>query len=308
MVKIKYPEFIRVFPNSTSRVFDSEESVEHFLKDDLPTSDTPNRYYSFNYSRLKNIGIGTLILFRFNDMIKGIATVESSAVYSPKNTDEGTYKGYITLRDIQLLPRPMMIEELEELTGISFHQKGRSYKTGGRVYQKIPELKIKNVVDRINEILEGCVQAGGDQKADSGRTGFSNPDPELGRMGEEFILSLEADALKNSHRHPEKVRDGEGYDIKSWDDNGTEIHIEVKTTTGSLGDRIFWTQNEHYRSEKDPNFWIYRVYEFDKKAKRGRVKKIRGSFSDFFDFYTSLYYGNYKGDEVDRESVKNNSK
>lgn len=58
-------------------------------------------------------------------------------------------------------------------------------------------------------------------------------------MGEEFILSLEADRLKNTGKIPEKVRDGKGYDIRSWDEKGKEIHIEVKTTSRDLEDRIF---------------------------------------------------------------------
>lgn len=293
MVQIEYPEHIRVFPNSSSRVFDSEESIEEFLKDDLPNRNPPGQYYSFTYSRLKNIEVGTLVLFRYKDKIKGVAVVEKKAVRSVKVTDKGTYKGYIILRDIHLLPFPLMIEELEQLTGDSFHQKGRSYSTGGQAYQSILEPGIIKVVDRLNEILDGGVKAGGGQTADSGRTGFSTADPELGRMGEEFILSIEEEALKNSGRHPEKVRDGEGYDIKSWDDHGTEIHIEVKTTTGGLEDRIFWTQNEHKKSEADPNFWIYRVYEFDKDAKRGMVKKMKGSFSDFFEPHPNSFYGSY---------------
>lgn len=306
MVQLKYPKQIRVFPNSSSREFDSEESIEEFIKNDLPNRSPPGRYYSFSYDRLKHIGIGALILFRYLDKIKGVATVRENAVPSVKNTEKGKYRGYITLRDIHLLPFPLMIEELEELTGISFHHKGRSFRTGGRVYQKIPELKIKSVVDRLNEILEGSAKAGDGKTSDSGRAGFSNADPELGRMGEEFVISIEEEGLKNSGRHPEKVADGEGYDIKSYDKHGTEIHIEVKTTTGGLEDRIFWTQNENNKSEVDPNFWIYRVYGFDKNTKRGMVKKMKGSFSDFFEMHPHSYYGSY--DEAAREGRTNSKR
>lgn len=293
MSQIKYPWFIRVFPNSRYKEFNSEESFEDFIKEDLPNRKIPGQYSFHKYSRLKNIGIGTLVLFRYLDKIKGIATVGSEAVHSIKTSDAGKYEGYIILRDIRLLPRPLMIEELEDLTGISFHQKGRNYSTGGRVYQKIPESQIKNVVDRLNEILDHGAQNDGEQRTDHENQGFSNADPELGRMGEEFILSLETNMLKKSDKHPEKVRDGKGYDIRSWDENGREIHIEVKTTTGDLADRIFWTRNEHFKSKNDPNYWIYRVYEFDKNAKKGKVKKIKGSFIDSFDVHPSSFYGSY---------------
>lgn len=296
MPQIKYPEFIRVFPNSLYEEFDSEEAIEYFLKEDLPNREVPGQYYFHTYSRLKNIVAGTLVLFRYLDMIKGVATVGSNAVYSIRTFDKRKYEGYIILRDIRLLPRPLMIKELEELTGISFHQNGRSYRTGGQAYQKIPESKIKNVVDRLNDILNHDSQSGSEQRTDSEKPAFSNADPELGRMGEEFILSQETDRLKKLGKHPEKVRDYKGYDIRSWDEHGREIHIEVKTTTGDLEDRIFWTRNEHFKSRSDPNYWIYRVYEFDKKAKRGEVKKIKGSFIDSFDVHPSSFYGSY--DEV----------
>lgn len=112
-------------------------------------------------------------------------------------------------------------------------------------------------------------------------------------MGEEFILSLEADRLKNTGKIPEKVRDGKGYDIRSWDEKGKEIHIEVKTTSRDLEDRIFWTRREHFKSRNDPVYWIYRVYEFDRSAKTGQIKKIKGSFTASFEEHPSSFYGNY---------------
>ena len=55
MPQIKYPEFIRVFPNSLYEEFDSEEAIEYFLKEDLPNREVPGQYYFHTYSRLKNL-------------------------------------------------------------------------------------------------------------------------------------------------------------------------------------------------------------------------------------------------------------
>lgn len=47
--------------------------------------------------------------------------------------------------------------------------------------------------------------------------------------------------------------------------------------------------------EFDPYFWIYRVYGFDRNTMSGMVEKMKGSFSDFFEPHTYLFYGSYGG-------------
>ena len=195
-----------------------------------------------------------------------------------------------------------MIKELEELTDISFHHKGRSYKEGGMSYQKIKGDKIRPVVDRINEIMELETQNGNGERKNTVRNGFSNADPELGKMGEEFILAKETTRLKGTGKIPEKVRDGKGYDIRSWDEKGEEIHIEVKTTSGDLEDRIFWTRNEHFKSRNDQAYWIYRVYQFDRNKKTGEIKKIKGSFIDSFEMHPLSFYGTYDGNKSNKRN------
>ena len=122
-------------------------------------------------------------------------------------------------------------------------------------------------------------------------------DPELGTLGELFILSLENERLKDTGKIPMKMKDGEGYDILSWDDKGNEIHIEVKTTSGNLKDRIVVTKDEHLKSISDPSYWIYRVYDFDKRDKTGKIKKIKGSFEGSFKMEPSQFYGSFKSGE-----------
>ena len=231
MSQLEYPDEIVVFPNSQKYEFKSEEKIKGYLKEYLK-DEHPNRYkgqYNFrSYSRVKNIKLGTLVLFRFSDKIIGSAILSKEAVQLEEEGNQ--HKGYVILKDIQVLPYPLMIKELEELTEISFHQKGRSYSTGGQTYQRIPESKIRAVVDRLNQILSSDANIPNDQDGMDGG-GVPQADSELGTLGELFILSLESERLKGTGKTPKKVMDGKGYDILSWDENGNEIHIEVKTTS-----------------------------------------------------------------------------
>ena len=151
MSQLEYPDEIVVFPNSQKYEFKTEEEIKEYLKDELPNRPIKGQYKFRSYSRVKNIKLGTLVLFRFSDKIIGSAILSKEAV---QLEEEGSpHKGYVILKDIQVLPYPLMIKELEELTDISFHQEKRSYSTGGQTYQRIPESKIRAVVGRLNQIL-----------------------------------------------------------------------------------------------------------------------------------------------------------
>jgi hypothetical protein len=95
----------------------------------------------------------------------------------------------------------------------------------------------------------------------------------LGRAGEEFVLDVERQQLKEMNRPDlaSKVRwvaadegDGAGYDIHSFDpQNGSARLIEVKTTNGSARTPFFLSRNERNRSTERPAEWcIYRVHLF----------------------------------------------
>ena len=68
-------------------------------------------------------------------------------------------------------------------------------------------------------------------------------DKELGLKGEMFVLALERDRLTAAGRKDlankivhtsQEIGDGAGYDITSYDLDGSLRHIEVKTTRGGL--------------------------------------------------------------------------
>ena len=111
----------------------------------------------------------------------------------------------------------------------------------------------------------------------------------IGDLGEQFALKFERKRLENigkeklasriKHIASEKG-DGAGFDIESYNEDGTTRFIEVKTTKGSLGQSIYITRNELEKSkmEKD-NFFLYRIYDYDEITDQAKVKIINGDLT-----------------------------
>lgn len=92
---------------------------------------------------------------------------------------------------------------------------------------------------------------------------------ELGDAGEELVVSYERKKLRELGKHSladevEKVENGNGYDVISFDEDGNKIYIEVKTTRGDHNTPFFYTINEYLFAERNPNnYLIYRLYNFN---------------------------------------------
>lgn len=94
----------------------------------------------------------------------------------------------------------------------------------------------------------------------------------LGKAGEEFVVRLERQRLIGVGRDDlaEKVRwvsdldgDGAGYDVRSFNAEGQERIIEVKTTNGAARTPFYLSRNEHETAELRPEAWrLYRVHLF----------------------------------------------
>jgi hypothetical protein len=94
----------------------------------------------------------------------------------------------------------------------------------------------------------------------------------LGRDGEELVFQFERERLKQLDRSDlsKKIRwiseedgDGAGYDILSFDQNGKERFLEVKTTVGSDTTPFYITRNELSLSSEQPEaFRLCRVFDF----------------------------------------------
>ena len=86
---------------------------------------------------------------------------------------------------------------------------------------------------------------------------------------------------KNIEHVSKLSNDSAGYDIKSYDANGEEIHIEVKTTKGGINTPFYLTATEldHCKKNLD-RYKLYRVYNFDLKENRGELYIIEGDLED----------------------------
>lgn len=99
----------------------------------------------------------------------------------------------------------------------------------------------------------------------------------LGRSGEQWVVKVEKQRLLEAGKGDlaENVvwvanveGDGAGYDIRSYDTDGSPIFIEVKTTNGGRTADFFITANEVNTSDRIGRaFRLYRVFEFSRNPK-----------------------------------------
>ena len=104
----------------------------------------------------------------------------------------------------------------------------------------------------------------------------------LGKAGEALIVDFERRRLEKLDRRDlaSKVRwvaqedgDGAGYDIHSYDRQGNDRLIEVKTTQGARSTPFFVTRNElSLAHERPEHFRLYRLYEV---ARAPRLFKLK---------------------------------
>ena len=108
--------------------------------------------------------------------------------------------------------------------------------------------------------------------------GQTRENKKLGDSGENLVKQYEENKLRQARLlsladKVEIVKDGRGFDILSYDENGAEIHIEVKTTCGNEKTPFLISRNEVMFFKKYPeNYRIYRLYNYDKK----------NNYADFF--------------------------
>jgi hypothetical protein len=106
---------------------------------------------------------------------------------------------------------------------------------------------------------------------------------ELGKAGEKYVVMVESLRLREEGREDlaKKVRwtaqkdgDGAGYDVESFNADGSPRLIEVKTTTGDIRTPFYLTINElRVSSENAHAYWLYRVFDF---RKSGAIYLIQG--------------------------------
>jgi hypothetical protein len=91
---------------------------------------------------------------------------------------------------------------------------------------------------------------------------------ELGDRGEELVIIYEKKRLKALGKTilADQVRpmnDGEGFDVLSFNEDGSHIYIEVKTTTANHNVPFEITLNEYLFAERNQNnYKIFRLYNY----------------------------------------------
>ncbi len=120
----------------------------------------------------------------------------------------------------------------------------------------------------------------------------------LGLAGEELVVEYEIQRLTNLGltdlakrvEHVAKSSDCNGYDVLSFDEDGTERYIEVKTTKQSKGTAFFISRNEVKVSrEKDEQYWIYRVYGLKNSSSEASFYALRGPVEKHFNLTPENY-------------------
>lgn len=124
----------------------------------------------------------------------------------------------------------------------------------------------------------------------------------LGRAGELFVLELEsrrlhAEGKKALSERIEHVAasegDGLGYDILSFESNGRERLIEVKTTAFGELTPFYVSRNEMARSNADADkYHLYRLFDFREKP---RVFQLTGSIERHCRLDPVTYLARFSG-------------
>jgi hypothetical protein len=122
----------------------------------------------------------------------------------------------------------------------------------------------------------------------------------LGRAGEERVLTHERASLLAAGRTDlaERIRwvshvdgDGAGYDIRSFDANGSDRLIEVKTTNGWERTPFHVTRNELAVAEAHRDDWrLVRLWNF---AREPRAFELQPPLEAHVSLMATSYQGNF---------------
>jgi hypothetical protein len=126
----------------------------------------------------------------------------------------------------------------------------------------------------------------------------------LGRLGEEFVVEFERARLRKAgqnklarqvDRVSETIGDGLGFDVLSFDEDGSERLVEVKTTGLGKCFPFYVTATEVRCSEDVPDqFQLYRVFDF---ARVPRVYRLQGSLRETCRLEPTVYRAGVSGED-----------
>lgn len=155
--------------------------------------------------------------------------------------------------------------------------------------------------------------AGGGGRKQAVLPGQDAKNRDLGLAGELLVLTAEANRLRASGRpdladkivHVAAVEgDSAGYDIRSYNTDGSVRHIEVKTTRGPAENAFFISPNELRFSQEHPTTYvIFRLHGYSDRDKRASYYEIPGIVAASFDLQPSEYRARLKPRESTPTSV-----
>lgn len=124
----------------------------------------------------------------------------------------------------------------------------------------------------------------------------------IGLAGEYMVLNYEKNKLKalkesnklKSNKTVEHISmtkgDSVGFDIKSYEENDVEIHIEVKTTEGGIDCPFYMSSNEvNYSKEQPGCYRLYRIYNFNPQERTGDLYIIKGNVTQEVELIAKTY-------------------
>lgn len=108
----------------------------------------------------------------------------------------------------------------------------------------------------------------------------------IAALGEEIVLDiLIENAKKEGWKMPVHVSkeegDGTGYDIRAWDKEEREVHVEVKTSRDKYADGFEMSKNEiQVSKDKKYKYLIYRVYNLNVKTRECSIMIYSGPVTE----------------------------
>ena len=115
----------------------------------------------------------------------------------------------------------------------------------------------------------------------------------LGLVGEELVLKYEKETLISLGKedlaeriiHTSKIEgDGAGYDIKSFNEDGSVKYIEVKATRGNINTDFYMSPRElRFAELNKDSFCLYRVFDLQKRTNNGKFFVFNGDINNSFN-------------------------
>lgn len=120
----------------------------------------------------------------------------------------------------------------------------------------------------------------------------------IGLAGEKLVIKHEKERLESLgckdladkiNHVSVKEGDGAGYDIESFEEDGSVRYIEVKTTKGGLNTGFYISSNEIRRSHCTENYFLYRVFNFSNQTNSGELYIKKGPIEKSFELKEENY-------------------